>query len=63
MAGPIAGALGLHTTLRAMSAAGLLAAALWLAQPATRRLRRPAAAPPTATAPAEPAEHPLAARL
>jgi MFS family permease len=65
MAGPIAGALGLHTTLRAMSAAGLLAAALWLAQPATRRLRRPAAAPPTATATAtaEPAEHPLAARL
>jgi MFS family permease len=60
MAGPIAGALGLHTTLRAMSAVGLLAAALWLAQPATRRLRRPAAAAPTATAPAE---HPVAAPL
>jgi MFS family permease len=56
VAGPVAGVLGLHTTLRAMSAVGLLAAALWLAQPATRRLRRPQGV-------ASPAEQPVAASV
>ncbi len=61
VAGPISDAFGLHATLRAMSALGLLAAALWLAQPATRRLRRPAPAPPPPLA--EPAERPVVAPL
>jgi MFS family permease len=63
VAGPIADAVGLHATLRAMSAIGLLAAALWLAQPATRRLRRPHAAPARAAPTPEPAEHPIGAPL
>jgi cyanate permease len=63
VAGPIADAIGLHATLRAMSAIGLLAAALWLAQPATRRLRRPHAAPTQAGPTPEPAEHPIGAPL
>ena len=58
VAGPISDAFGLHATLRAMSAVGLLAAALWLAQPATRRLRRPATAPPVAEPAPEPAPEP-----
>jgi MFS family permease len=44
--GPIAGAIGLHATLRWMSAIGILSALAWLAQPSVRALRRPATAPP-----------------
>jgi MFS family permease len=44
-AGPISDALGLHQTLRAMSAVGVAAALLWLMVPAVRRVERPAAAP------------------
>jgi predicted MFS family arabinose efflux permease len=56
-AGPISDALGLHETLRAMSAVGLVAALLWLAVPAVRRVERPAPActgepEPVAPAPA-----------
>jgi MFS family permease len=44
-AGPISDALGLHQTLRAMSAVGVAAALLWLMVPAVRRVERPVAAP------------------
>jgi MFS family permease len=44
-AGPISDALGLHQTLRAMSAVGVAAALLWLMVPAVRRVERPATAP------------------
>jgi MFS family permease len=44
-AGPISDALGLHETLRAMSAVGFAAAVLWLAVPAVRRVERPAPRP------------------
>jgi MFS family permease len=40
LAGPIAGELGLHTTLLAMSAAGVALALVWLAVPDVRRVRR-----------------------
>jgi MFS family permease len=51
--GPIADAIGLHATLRWMSAVGIVSALAWLAQPSVRALRRPEAAPeePPATAP------------
>jgi MYXO-CTERM domain-containing protein len=39
--GPIADAIGLHATLRWMSAVGIVSALIWLAQPAVRALRRP----------------------
>jgi MFS family permease len=39
--GPIADGIGLHATLRWMSAAGILAALVWVAQPSVRALRRP----------------------
>src|SRR5512132_2337412 len=45
MAGPIAAALGLDTTLRAMSVVGVAAALVWLAQPAVRAVRRPRPSP------------------
>lgn len=54
-AGPISDALGLHTTLRAMSLVGVAAALLWLTVPAVRRVERPVPAPapePGAPAPA-----------
>jgi predicted MFS family arabinose efflux permease len=40
VAGPAAAALGLHETLAAMSALGMLAALLWLAAPGVRGVRR-----------------------
>jgi MFS family permease len=43
--GPIADAIGLHATLRWMSAIGIVSALAWLAQPSVRALRRPQAAP------------------
>jgi MFS family permease len=58
--GPIADAIGLHATLRWMSAIGILAALLWLAQPSVRALRRPPVAPPAPPEPG-PAEQPVAA--
>jgi MFS family permease len=58
--GPIADAIGLQATLRWMSAIGILAALLWLAQPAVRALRRPPVAPPAPPEPG-PAEQPVAA--
>jgi MFS family permease len=45
--GPIAAALGLHATLRWMSAVGVAVALLWLAQPAVRAVRRPRPSPAT----------------
>lgn len=48
LAGPIAVALGLHTTLVAMSAIGVVSALLWLAQPSVRALEREPPAPPSA---------------
>ena len=50
VAGPVADAVGLHETLAAMSALGMLAALLWLAAPGVRSVRR---APPRAQRPAE----------
>ena len=41
VAGPIAAAAGLQTTLIAMSAVGIVAALAWLAVPDVRRVRRP----------------------
>jgi MFS family permease len=58
-AGPISDALGLHETLRVMSAVGLVAALLWLAVPAVRRVERPAPAPAGEPSP-EPAAPALA---
>jgi MFS family permease len=58
--GPIADAIGLQATLRWMSAIGILAALLWLAQPSVRALRRPPVAPPASPEPG-PAEQPVAA--
>jgi hypothetical protein len=49
--GPIADAIGLHATLRWMSAVGIAAALVWLVQPSVRALRRPEAPPPAAPAP------------
>jgi MFS family permease len=43
--GPIADAIGLHATLRWMSAVGIVSALAWLAQPSVRALRRPEAVP------------------
>ena len=65
-AGPIADALGLHRTLHAMSAIGVLAALAWLSVPAVRHVRRPvhepiAPEPEPAVAPAVPAAAPDAA--
>jgi MFS family permease len=63
--GPIADAIGLHATLRWMSAVGIVSALAWLAQPSVRALRRPEPAPQAAPEvaperpPAEPPE-PLA---
>jgi MFS family permease len=48
--GPIADAIGLHATLRWMSAIGIVSALLWLAQPSVRALRRPQPAPEAAVA-------------
>jgi hypothetical protein len=45
LAGPVAGQLGLHTTLVLMSAAGVALALAWLAVPDVRRVRRPAPEP------------------
>ena len=45
VAGPIAEALGLHATLRAMSVVAALAALGWLAVPAVRRVARPEPSP------------------
>jgi MFS family permease len=39
--GPIAEAIGLHATLRAMSVVGIVASLAWLAQPSVRAVRRP----------------------
>jgi predicted MFS family arabinose efflux permease len=46
VAGPIAAAAGLQTTLVAMSAIGMAAALAWLAVPDVRRVRRPGAPAP-----------------
>jgi MFS family permease len=53
VAGPIAVAVGLHATLVAMGALGMLAALLWLAVPDVRRVRRAGPAP-TEAAPVAP---------
>jgi MFS family permease len=54
IAGPAADAFGLHATLFAMSAAGVVSALAWLRTPAVRELRRPQAAPARqASAPTE----------
>jgi len=55
LAGPVAAELGLHTTLRLMSAAGIAVALAWLAVPDVRRVRRAEPEPPVA-----PAAEPLA---
>src|SRR6185436_8923073 len=53
--GPIADAIGLHATLRWMSAIGIAAAVLWALQPSVRKLRRPERAPAvTVLSPAPP---------
>jgi MFS family permease len=58
--GPLADAIGLHATLRWMSAIGIASALLWVAQPSVRSLRRPQPeAPPLPEA--EPAEQRVAA--
>src|SRR4051794_18954833 len=55
LAGPVAEAVGIHETLAAMSAVGIVAALLCLAVPAVRNLPRGAGAPGTAApAPAAP---------
>lgn len=41
LAGPVSGGIGLHTTLRAMTVAGMATALACLAVPAVRRLARP----------------------
>jgi MFS family permease len=46
--GPIADAIGLHATLRWMSAVGIVSALVWVAQPSVRALRRPEAERPAA---------------
>ena len=46
LAGPVAGELGLHTTLVLMSAAGVTVALAWLAVPDVRRVRRARPEPP-----------------
>jgi MFS family permease len=56
LAGPLADALGLQATLRAMSALGILIALAWLAVPSVRRVRRAPVPPPGAAPPAGP-EH------
>jgi len=56
LAGPVAGELGLHATLIAMSAAGVLVALAWLAVPDVRRVRRPVAEPAAAADPDAPLE-------
>jgi MFS family permease len=50
LAGPVAAELGLHTTLRLMSAAGVAVALAWLAVPDVRRVRRTEPEPPVAPA-------------
>jgi MFS family permease len=51
LAGPAADALGLHATLVAMSAVGVLSALAWLRTPAVRDLRRPQPGPAPHTSP------------
>jgi MFS family permease len=51
LAGPLAGALGLHATLRAMSALGILMALAWLVVPSVRQVRRAPGPPAGATPP------------
>jgi hypothetical protein len=51
--GPLADAIGLHATLRWMSAVGIVSALAWLAQPSVRSLRRPATLAPPQAGPAE----------
>jgi MFS family permease len=48
IAGPLADAVGLHETLLALSAVGVLSAVAWLITPAVRELRRPPGADPPA---------------
>jgi MFS family permease len=55
LAGPLAGALGLHATLGAMSALGILVALAWLAVPSVRQVRRVPAPSAGATPQAGPA--------
>jgi len=50
LAGPVSDAIGLHETLRIMSALGVAAALLWLAVPAVRRVERPRPATPATAA-------------
>jgi predicted MFS family arabinose efflux permease len=52
VAGPIAAAAGVQTTLIAMSAVGMVAALAWLAVPDVRRVRRPGAPAPPMPPPA-----------
>jgi MFS family permease len=58
--GPIADAIGLHATLRWMSAVGIAAALVWLAMPSVRALRRPQASPEPPAAETAPAAPPVA---
>jgi MFS family permease len=60
LAGPLADTFGLHTTLVALSALGVLSALAWLATPAVREVRRPVAVEVPATPPG--AAGPIAAR-
>jgi MFS family permease len=52
--GPIAEAIGLHATLRAMSVVGIVASLAWLAQPSVRAVRRPRPEQPDRAPAAEP---------
>jgi MFS family permease len=56
--GPLADTIGLHATLRWMSAIGILSALAWLAQPSVRALRRPVP-PVPGQMPSDTAEHPV----
>ena len=59
--GPIADAIGLHATLRWMSAIGIAAAVLWALQPSVRKLRRPQPAPAVTVLEPTPAPSPAPA--
>jgi MFS family permease len=61
LAGPVAAALGLQTTLLVMSALGVASALAWLAQPSVRAVRRRPPEPPGP--PPSPAEHAVPAAL
>jgi predicted MFS family arabinose efflux permease len=64
VAGPIADAVGLHTTLVGMSAVSAVAALAWLSVPGVRRVRRPqVAAPDAVPSSSDAADRPIVAPL